>query len=610
MKKILKKKWVKIAFILVAIAALILLCFAFRTNDNMVTRVTRVLWAKYYNVECINDECKFVVAYKGDRTGKSTVKIINSKGKTVVKYTINANDELSKVPVAATNKYAILALKDEKGYTHGYSVVNSKGKEVLNEDKVTLFTITDKLFYGKNEDLYTIYDYNGKVLYKDVKDLTFYNDGKIITFVTNTLNIINERSERILNDYEIAEEVKENGKTLYLIVKDKDNSYYYFDVHTYNISGDSFYAYNVMSDNRLIVSKKINNEIKKYLVNTYGLEEKEVSSKTQAIEEIKKQLKEGYELEEDSVLNTDQEGVLVVNTSENSLGTYNVKTGYYYKLFSFNNENRKIAIYNLYEDLESARLEVGCTKDYCTEETIVVYNPYDNSVTFKISNTEKEIKKYREYTGEYKVVTYTDKTYSLIDKDNQEVLNSSNNIIVLGQRVIVDDEASKSNVILYSTNDKKTLNNDETLAILDKKSNYNIYKFYDEKSLYLYNIDGELLKEIPISESSIAVGDKYISYLSKNKLNVYSLIDNKTVGIDIAVGEAVIDANNAPIVPNKGAIVISNTEDKNIKVLNYNKEVIKTIKNSTVKSVNFDKKNNSIFLITNTGENCGLYIIK
>lgn len=610
MKKILKKKWVKIAFVIVVIAALVLFCFIFRTDDNMVTRVIKVLWAKYYNVECIGEDCKFVVAYKGDKKGKSKVKIINSNGKTVAKYTIEAKDELKKVPVAAANKYVILALKDKKDYTHGYSVINSKGREVINEDKFTLFTITDELFYGKNGDLYTIYDYNGNVLYKNIKNLTFYNNGKIITFVNNTLNIINEKSERILNDYEIDKEVKEKDETLYLIVKDKDNSYYYFDVHTYNIVGDSFFSYNVMSDNRLIVSRKINNDIKKYLINVYGIEEKEVSSKTKAIEKIKKQLKDGYELEEDSVLNTDQKGVLVVNKEDNSLGTYNIKSGYYYKLFSFNNENRKIAIYNLYEDLESARLEVGCTKDYCTEETIVVYNPYDNSVTFKISNTEKEIKKYREYTGEYKVVTYTDKTYSLIDKDNQEVLNSSNNIIVLGQRVIVDDEASKSNVILYSTNDKKTLNNDETLAILDKKSNYNIYKFYDEKSLYLYNIDGELLKEIPISESSIAVGDKYISYLSKNKLNVYSLIDNKTVGIDIAVGEAVIDANNAPIVPNKGAIVISNTEDKNIKVLNYNKEVIKTIKNSTVKSVNFDKNNNSIFLITQSGENCGLYIIK
>ena len=95
-----------------------------------------------------------------------------------------------------------------------------------------------------------------------------------------------------------------------------------------------------------------------------------------------------------------------------------------------------------------------------------------------------------------------------------------------------------------------------------------------------------------------------------NKINFYSFIKDKTVSIDLAEGEAAIDENSAPLTPNKGAIIISNTEDKKIKVLNYDKKVLKNIKNSTVKSISFDEKNNSIILITNTGDNCGLYIIK
>lgn len=610
MKKILKSKGFKITFCLAIIAILVLLCFIFKTNENMISRVTRVLWAKYYNIECINEECKYVAAYKGDKKGKSTVKIINSKGKTVVKYTINATDELSKKPVAATDKYAILALKDNKAYTHGYVVVNSNGKEVLKEEKVTLFTITDKYFYGKDDELYTIYDYNGNVIYKDVKELNFYNSNKIITFVNDGLTIIDETSERILNGYEIVKEVKDGNDTLYLIVKDKDNVYYYFNVTTNEIVGDGFNSYSVMSDNKLLVNKKINNEIKKYLLNIFGKEEKEISSKSEAIKEITSKVKEGYEVSEDSIFSTNQEGVLVVNTNENSFGTYNLKTGDFSELFRFSGETRKISIYNLYEDLETVKLEVGCTLDFCTEETVAVYNPYDNSISFRISNSEKEVKRYREYEDGIKVVTYTDKTFALIDQDGKEVLTSLNNIVVLGKKIIVNDDASKSNVILYSAKENKVLNDDNTLAILDEKSNYSIYKFYDEESLYLYDNNGELLKKIPIAESSITIGDKYISYLSKNKLNIYSLINDRTINIDFNDGESNSDGNGTIIAPNKGTVIISNKEDKVIRVLNYNKKQVKKIKNSTVKTVSFDEKNNNLFLITKSGKNYNLYIIK
>ena len=96
MKKILKNRKIQIAFTVVVIVLLVLLCTFNRVDDNMITRVSKVLWAKYYNVECLNDECKYVVAYKGNKKGKSTVKIINTNGKTVVKYKTNSTDELKK----------------------------------------------------------------------------------------------------------------------------------------------------------------------------------------------------------------------------------------------------------------------------------------------------------------------------------------------------------------------------------------------------------------------------------------------------------------------------------------------------------------------------------
>ncbi|MBR2997642.1 MAG: hypothetical protein IKF37_01015 [Bacilli bacterium] len=606
MKKILKNRKIQIAFAVAVIVLLVLLCIFNRVDDNMITRVSKVLWAKYYNVECLNDECKYVVAYKGDKKKKSTVKIINLNGKTVVKYSINANDELRKVPVAAKENYAILALKDDKDYTHGYVVINSRGKEVIKEENETLFTLTDKLFYSKKDDLYSIYDYKGNILYKDVKKLEFYNDNKILTFVSNELNIINDKSERILDDYEIVEEVRDD-KPLYLIVKDKDGSYYYFNANINSIVGDSFNYYNVMSDKKMLVTRKNNNEYKKYVINTDGTVEKELPSKL----EITEKVKDKYEVMEDSVISYTQKGVLVKNISDNSFGMYDLKSGKYSKLFEFNdNELKKVNIYNLYEDLESAYLEVGCSKTYCNEETIVVYNPFNNSVSFKVSNNEKEIRKYREYDNGYKVVTYSDNTYSLFNKDGEELLNSANNIVVLGGKVVIDDNSSKSNVILYSPKKNEFVNDDNSLALLNKLSDHIIYRYFDEKNIYIYSDEDKLLKTIPISESNITLGDKYISYLSKNKVNVYSLINNTEISIDINNGESIEDTSGTIIPSNKGMIVITNAENKTVKILNFKKKTVKNIKNAVVESVNFDEENNKAFLILKDGKNYRLYIIK
>ena len=608
MKKILKNGVVQICFALVAVSALIILCVFSKTEKDLITRVSKVLWAKYYKIECINTECKYVVAYKGEEAGKTTVKIINTNGKTVVKYTVDYSvDKLKKVPVNATSKYAILALKDDKDYTHGYSVVNSRGKEVLREEEKTLYTITDKYFYSKTDELYTIYDYKGNELFKDVKELTFYNDKKIITFVNDGLNIIDENSNRILDDYEIVEDVKEDNKTLYLIVRDKADTYYYFDVKDNKIVGDSFYAYVIMSDNRLLVTRKSNNEIKKYVLDTNGKEKEEISSKSK----ITKKIKEGYEIVEDSILSADQKGILVRNISENSLGTYELKTGKYEEIFKFKDASSKeVNIYNLYKNLETARLEVGCSKTYCDEETILVYDPFENKIMFKVIDSEKEIRNYREYKNGYKVITYKDKTYALYDDEGNLLLKSINNIVVPDQKVLVDDKGSESSVILYSTKEKKPLNDDNTLALLDKSSDYKLYRYFDDEKMYLFDKDGKKFKEIPIAESSVIVGDKYILNQADKKVTVYNLIDNSENTFKLNDGDSLSDENSAIIAPNKGMIVITNKNDENIRVLNYKGKTIKKLKNSTVKSVNFDKESNKAFLITKTGKTYELYIIK
>ena len=60
MKKIVNNKKFKIIFTSAIIVLSIILYYAFRTNEDVVTRVSRVLWAKYYNIECVDINCKYV----------------------------------------------------------------------------------------------------------------------------------------------------------------------------------------------------------------------------------------------------------------------------------------------------------------------------------------------------------------------------------------------------------------------------------------------------------------------------------------------------------------------------------------------------------------------
>ena len=612
MKKLIKNKKFQILFILLVVVLLVLLCFFNRIDEDVVTRVSRVLANKYYKIECINEKCNYVVAYEGDKKGKTKIKIINSNGKTVVKYNEDySNAEYKRVPVAATNNYAILAKKDSKDNVHGYIAINSRGKELINTETEILVCLTDKYYYGKTDDLYTVYDYDGNILYQDVKDLILYNDGNIITFVNNELNIINQKSERILEGYEIIEEVKDEDNTLYLIIKDQNGVFYYFDIEKEKIIGDSFDSYIIMPDNELLVTKKTNNELKKYLLTTEGRISKEIDMNSDIIEKIEKKVNGNYTVVDETIKNIAQKSVIVINNDDNSYGIYELETGNYSKLNNFNtNPDKYLSIYSLSEDLDNVYLEIGCSKTYCDEENIIIYNPITNNISYNSMGIEKEIKKYREYSNGYKVITYTDKSYSLFDKDNKEIVFSENNIIVLGEKIIIDDEASKSNVLIYSSKENKLVNDDTTLAILDESSNYKIYKIYDEDNLYLYNDSGVCIKKVPIKSSSVSFGDKYMLYFENNKAKIFNLMNNKSTSLDLTTKQFIVDSNDTIIPPYKGAVIITDINDNTVKVFNYNKKMIKKIKNSKVESVGFDEENNKIFLITKQDKNYGLFIIK
>ena len=604
MKKIIKNRIALISIIVIIVLLAILFIFFIKGNKDVVTRVDKILKPEYYRIECINNDCKYIVAYKGKSKGKNIVKIINSDGKTVVKYKADNSKDLVKVPVNATNKYVIVALKDKKNYTHGYAVYNSRGKKVHENNKETLYPITEKYFYGKNNDLYTIYDYKGNAVFKDTKDLKVYNDKKIITFETDKLNIIDDESNRILDDYKIKEEIVKNDKTLYLIVKDNNGVYFYFDVNKNKIVGDSFNSYTVLSDKKLVISKKVNNGIKKYVLNTKGKIEEEIK----ANKNYAKDVLAGYTVIDDSAVSGNQKGLLVY--FGNSYGIFDLKKEEFTKIADFKDANKHVETYNIFNDLNDIRIQIGCSKTYCNEKNITVYDPINNSIILNIIGIEKDIKKYREYKNGYIVLTYTDDSHSLYNNKGEKLYDSISNIVVVGQDILVDDNSNKSNVLLYSVKDKKMLNDENSLALLDDTSNYDLYRVFDEKYLYLYNSNGKLLNKVSIKNSNIVLGDKYYLFSGKKIIDVFSLIDGSKNTIKLIANESITTSDGASIAPNKGQIIVSNYKDELIRVKNIKNRTIRKIRKSEVISVNFDKENNSSFLVTKSNKKYGLYIIK
>ena len=83
MKKILRKiinfiKGHKLLFIILAaiiVIAILIYFIFFKINIPTVKRVKKVLKPNYYSVECLDSDCNYIVAYKGDKFGKNTIYI-------------------------------------------------------------------------------------------------------------------------------------------------------------------------------------------------------------------------------------------------------------------------------------------------------------------------------------------------------------------------------------------------------------------------------------------------------------------------------------------------------------------------------------------------------
>ncbi len=634
MKKYLRKilefiKKNKLIFIIAAIVLLIvgvIYFIFFRTKIDTVKSVKKILSPNSYSVECLDSECDYIVALKGDKYGKYTIYVYNSKGKKIAKIndTYDANASYVKTVSGATKNYVIFSKMDyTSGKIVGYSLTSTKGKPKYNSDNA-LTVLTDYLIAEKTGDTFNIIDSNGTVKYKKATNIKTYANNTYLSFSTKSENIIvDSKGNSKLSGYSIVKEVKnDKGKVLYFVVEDGNkNGYYYYNFKSNKVVGESFNGY-VEGDNsgELIITKKENGIAKKYVLTKDGKQEEyTVESTGDYISEIKTKINTSeYSIYPSSVKTKNQKMIFVNKSKENSFGVYNVSSKKYTKLISYNTEYGGVTIHEL-DSEKGLYLEVNCSINYCKKNTTVVYDMVKGKELYRSESKDNIPQNYTHYEGDYKVIKYSlnssddyKEKYVLYDKNNKEILKSDKEIVVVDKKIIFGKEVSSSSLVLYSSKRNKVINTEENLASRISIGNTYVYK-YTKDNVYLLNEKGKLLGTLP-SSASFIYSESAIIYIDNNEIDIINPVDNKNKTYKLGKNEKINDNSGKSIAPYKNSIYVNNTVDKVVKVINVNGRTVKNIKNSTLNSVNYNEETDTVIIITKkiSGNNSyyGLYIAK
>lgn len=622
-KRYIFKNKIISAIIGVAIVGLLLFVIFGRTNVDSIRRVKKVLPNKFYKVECMSEACDYIIAYKGEKLGKSTILIYDANGKKIASYKEDFKADVKTVRnIFSVTKNYIIFKKDNilSGANEGYILATTRAKSKYNSEN-QLSGINDYLISEKLDESYNIIDKNGKVLYTNAKNIKSQADGKIISVtIKNEDVLLNERGESILNGYKISKQVKdEDDKTIYLVIQDSNkNAYYYYDINNNKIVGDSFNGY-VDGSNKgeLIITKRDNNNSIKYILKKDGKLEKLDTINEESLKGIDK---EKYEIIYESYIIPSQQAILVRELSSNSFGTYNIKTNKYKKLFVYKDTNKISSISKLLSTEKELYLQLGCTSDVCEEGKMIVYDMVNDKNLYEISSKDYEVKYFTNY-GDYNVVKYSSESkdeyknkYAVYDKNNKEIFKSDNEIVIVNKKMVFGKDPSNSELILFNTKNNKAINNSDTLANKITLGKSYFYKFSDSEKTYLYNSVGEKLKVINSSKASLIYSTETVIYVENNKVFIINPTDNRTSTYKLKENERIVANDGESIPPYRNTLFINNTVNNNIKIVNVNGRTIKSIKNSNVESVDFNRDTRNVIIITKqvkgTDNYYGLYIGK
>ena len=604
--------------------ALIIKIFVFKPGTSK-NGVSKLLDTKYDSISCIDYDCNGFMAIEGDKLTKYKVVLFNVDGEKVADYkeVYNANLKETEVPYAIGKDFYLTSITSlSKLSASGYNMKNKKGKVIYSSEKSIellnnyLIITTDKETSKK-----IIVDKKGKVLYSNISDYESYFNGKIIEIeIDNTYALLNELGEKFLSDYSISKIVKdEDEKYLYAVVKnEKDKVYNYFDLLKAKIVGDSFSSYSAGDEvGTLVITKKENEKSVKYLLTKDGKQTKlETEETTTSSDGFYKDFKDKvdtdtYSIFSGSLYSKDQENIIVNNKVEKSMGVYNVNTKEYKELYKYAQDKSYFysSVYNVKNSDENGLvLRFICTTS-CDQNESLVYDVKNNKELYRYEG-ENHITSYAEYENGYKVIGLSNSTdkYAVLDKDNKNLYSSKKVVLILDSELVLGDKPSYS-AILYSSKDNKVIN-ENTVSIIDDYKNM-LYKYSDETNTYILDKDGKEIIKVNKNDYLKNI-DNYYIYIANNKINIYDIDKNKTNSYTMKDSEKMNDASGSMISPYKQTLVINNSTEKYVKVINFNGKVLKKIDNVELSKFKTNDEAKKAFLIVKKTKNnkdlYGLYV--
>lgn len=621
-----KTKLIKIlcAIAVVLLIALIIKIFVFKPGTSK-NGVSKLLDTKYDSISCIDYDCNGFMAIEGDKLTKYKVVLFNVDGEKVADYkeVYNANLKETEVPYAIGKDFYLTSITSlSKLSASGYNMKNKKGKVIYSSEKsIELLNNYLVITTDKETSKKIIVDKKGKVLYSNISDYESYFNGKIIEIeIDNTYALLNELGEKFLSDYSISKIVKdEDEKYLYAVVKnEKDKVYNYFDLLKAKVVGDSFSSYSAGDEvGTLVITKKENEKSVKYLLTKDGKQTKlETEETTTSSDDFYKDFKDKvdtdtYSIFSGSLYSKDQENIIVNNKVEKSMGVYNVNTKEYKELYKYAQDKSYFysSVYNVKNSDENGLvLRFICTTS-CDQNESLVYDVKNNKELYRYEG-ENHITSYAEYENGYKVIGLSNSTdkYTVLDKDNKNLYSSKKVVLILDSELVLGDKPSYS-AILYSSKDNKVIN-ENTVSIIDDYKNM-LYKYSDETNTYILDKDGKEIIKVNKNDYLKNI-DNYYIYIANNKINIYDIDKNKTNSYTMKDSEKMNDASGSMISPYKQTLVINNSTEKYVKVINFNGKVLKKIDNVELSKFKTNDEAEKAFLIVKKTKNnkdlYGLYV--
>lgn len=623
-----KTKLIKIlcAIAVVLLIAIIIKIFVFKPGTSK-NGVSKLLDTKYDSISCIDYDCNGFMAIDGDKLTKYKVVLFNVDGEKVADYkeVYNANLKETEVPYAIGKDFYLTSITSlSKLSASGYNMKNKKGKVIYSSEKsIELLNNYLVITTDKETSKKIIVDKKGKVLYSNISDYDSYFNGKIIEIeIDNTYALLNELGEKFLSDYSISKIVKdEDEKYLYAVVKnEKDKVYNYFDLLKAKIVGDSFSSYSAGDEvGTLVITKKENEKSVKYLLTKDGKQtkvEEETNTNTGSsnlFDVFKNYIDSTYAIYTRSLYSKDQENILVENKTEKSAGIYNIKTKEYKELFKFNPERLYYSLNNYYvaqkDPKDESILRIVCTSS-CVQNTSVVYDFKNNKELYRYEG-EDYLTSYTEYENGFKVIglSTSSRNYAVLDKDNNKVYSTENGNIYIIDSEIVYGSYPNYSAIIYSSKDKKAITENKVNLVDDYKNK--IYTYSDDNYNYVLNASGKEIIKVGKKDYFKNIKNYYV-YLVDNKLNIYNIDKDKTNTYTLKDNEKMNDASGSMISPYKQNLVINNSTEKYVKVINFNGKVLKKINNVELSKFKTNDEAEKAFLIVKKTKNnkdlYGLYV--